>query len=91
MTPIHAPQANGIAERLIGTLRRECVDHIIPLNEGQLRRVLVEYVEYYNATRPHRTVELEPPDGARTPRPSGEVVATPILGGLHHRYEGVAA
>lgn len=90
LTPIHTPQANGVVERLIGTLRRECVDHIIPLNERHLRQVLREYVDYYNDTRPHRTLALEPPEGARTPR-SGPVIATPILGGLHHRYERKAA
>ncbi|MEZ4503428.1 MAG: integrase core domain-containing protein [Dehalococcoidia bacterium] len=48
-------RANAIGERQVGTLRRECTDHIIPLNERHLRSVLLEYVEYYNATRPHRT------------------------------------
>ncbi len=91
LTPIRAPQANGVAERLIGTLRRECVDHIIPLNERHLRLVLHEYAEYYNATRPHRTLALEQPDGARTVQATGPVGATPILGGLHHRYERMAA
>ncbi|MSQ31303.1 MAG: transposase [Dehalococcoidia bacterium] len=91
LTPIHTPQANGVVERLIGTLRRECVDLIIPLNEPHLRRVLREYVEYYNDTRPHRTLKLEPPAGARTPQRTGAVVATPILSGLHHRYERKAA
>jgi len=91
LTPIHTPQANGVVERLIGTLRRECVDHIIPLNERHLRQVLREYVVYYNDTRPHRTLALEPPEGARIPQRIGAVVATPILGGLHHRYERKAA
>jgi transposase InsO family protein len=91
LTPVRAPQANGIAERLIGTLRRECVDHTIPLNERHLRRLLLEYAEHYNGTRPHRTLELQPPAGARIRQRTGEVVATPILGGLHHRYERIAA
>jgi len=91
LTPIHTPQANGVVERLIGTLRRECVDHIIPLNERHLRQVRREYVVYYNLTRPHRTLALEPPAGARIPQRIGAVVATPILGGLHHRYERKAA
>ena len=91
LTPFRTPQANGVAERLIGTLRRECVDHIIPLSERHLRLVLQEYAEYYNATRPHRTLDLEQPDGVRAVQATGPVVATPILGGLHHRYERTAA
>lgn len=91
LTPVRAPQANAVAERVIGTLRRECVDHIIPLSEQHLRAVLREYVDYYNATRPHRTLELEPPAGPRPVQAHGRVVAHPILGGLHHRYEREAA
>ncbi len=91
LTPVHAPKANAIAERLVGTLRRECVDHIIPLSERHLRAVLREYVEYYNETRPHRTLELETPDGPRRPQRRGRVVARPVLGGLHHRYDRDAA
>ena len=91
LTPIHTPQANGVVERLIGTLWRECVDHIIPLNERHLRQVLREYVVYYNDTHPHRTLALEPPEGARTPQRSGPLIVIPILGGLHHRYERKAA
>lgn len=91
LTPIHTPQANGVVERLIGTLRRECTDHIIPVNERHLRLVLREYLDYYNTTRPHRTLELEPPDGPRITQPIGAVIARPILGGLHHRYDRKAA
>ena len=91
LTPVCAPKANAIAFAFGGTLRRECVDHIIPLSERQLRAVLVEYVEYYNATRPHRTLELETPDGPRQVQRDGRVVARPVLGGIHHRYEREAA
>jgi putative transposase len=91
LTPIRAPKANAIAERLVGTLRRECTDHIIPWNERHLRRVLLEYVDYYNATRPHRTLELETPEGPRDVQHHGRVVAHSVLGGLHHRYEREAA
>ena len=62
-------------------------DHIIALNERHLRRVLMEYVAYYNATRPHRTLELETPEGLRDVGRHGRVVAHPVLGGFHHRYE----
>ena len=91
LTPVHAPKANAIAERVVGTLRRECVDHIIPLNERHLRRVLLEYVAYYNATRPHRTLELETPEGPRSVLRHGQVVSIPVLAGIHHRYEREAA
>src|SRR3954452_19715132 len=62
------PRANALAERVIGTLRRDCVDHVIPLNERHLRTVLAEYVDYYNTERPHRTLRLAPP---RPPPPPG--------------------
>lgn len=91
LTPVHAPKANAIAERLVGTFRRECVDHIIPLTERHLRAVLSEYVDYYNATRPHRTLELETPHGPRQAQRHGRVVATPVLGGIHHRCDRDAA
>jgi transposase InsO family protein len=91
LTPIRAPQANGIAERLVGTLCRDCTDHIITLSERHLRRALLEYVAYYNATRPHLTLDQETPEGPREVRVSGAVRGEEVLGGLHHRYERAAA
>ena len=91
LTPVHAPKANAIAKRVIGTLRRECVDHIIPLSEHHLRGVLLEYVPYYNSTRPHQTLELETPEGPRSVQRHGQVVSIPVLAGIHHRYERAAA
>ena len=91
LTPIRAPQANGIAKRLVGTLRRDCTDHIIPLGERHLRRVLLEYTAYYNATRSHQTLDQETPEGPREARAFGPVRSEAVLGGLHHRYERVAA
>src|SRR4051794_25733822 len=61
LTPVRASRANAIAERVIGSLRRECTDHVIPLDEGHLRAILAEYVDYYNRDRPHRTLRLETP------------------------------
>ena len=93
LSPVHAPQANALAERVIGTIRRECLDHLIVLNEGHLRRVLREYLSYYNEARPHRSLALEPPQGPRTLAPSLQVtrvVGTPVLGGLHHVYDWAA-
>jgi putative transposase len=94
LTPVHAPKANAIAERLVGTLRRECLDHLIIFNEQHLRRVLAEYAAHYNAARPHRALQLDTPCGptARAAPPSrGRIVARSMLGGLHHEYEWLAA
>ena len=92
MTPYRAPRANAVVERLVGTLRRECFDHVIAFNERHIRHVLREYVPYYNAVRPHQSLAEEPPNGPR-PRTarSSRVSARPILGGLHHEYAWAAA
>ena len=76
---------------MVGTFRRECLDHIIPLSERHLCRVVAEYVAYYNGTRPHRTLALETPEGPRPVQRRGPVTAIAVLGGLHHRYERAAA
>jgi transposase InsO family protein len=93
LTPIASPQANAIAERLVGTLGRECLDHLIIVNERHLRAVLREFVRHYNETRPHRALELEVPLEAERPSPSakGRVIRRPVLGGLTHEYEREAA
>ena len=94
LTAVRAPQANAIAERVVGTLRRECLDHLIIVNERHLRLVLREYVAHYNHVRPHQALELWAPDDRRPrspPRSEGQVVGRPILGGLHHEYECLAA
>jgi hypothetical protein len=88
-TPIASPRANAVIERFIGTVRRECLDHLIILDEQHLRSVLTEFVGYYNLQRPHRTLRLE------TPVPvlradKGPVRLRPVLGGLHHVYERAA-
>ena len=89
LTPVRAPRANAVAERLVGTLRRECLDRVIILNEAHLRAILSEFVRYYNRQRPHRTLALETP--VATVRTStGSIRASPVLGGLHHAYERVA-
>ena len=88
-TPIHAPTANAIVERVIGTLRRECLDHLIVLNEQHLLAVLREFVAYYNRERPHRTLRLHTPEP--TVRPvTGAIRRHPVLNGLHHVYERAA-
>ena len=93
-TPIRAPRANAICERLLGSARRECLDHILMLSEGHLRRVLNEYVSYFNGSRPHQGINQqvpEPGDTAASPVNGGaQVVAFPVLGGLHYAYRKVA-
>jgi transposase InsO family protein len=88
-TPIHTPKANAIVERVIGTLRRECLDHLVVLNEQHLTAILHEFVRYYNQERPHRTLGLETPE--RTLRPvTGAIRSQPLLNGLHHVYKRAA-
>jgi len=103
-TPAHAPQSNAYCERLIGTIRRDCLDYLIPLNERHLRHLLHEFVEHYNRGRPHSAL------GPGIPDPAGSVFFHPkgyghslppntrihkesVLGGLHHEYrlERIAA
>ena len=81
----HSPWQNGIAERLIGTLRRECLDHVVVFGERHLRWVLFAYAAYYNETRPHRSLQKDTPLRRAVQR-IGEVAAIPVLGGLHHQY-----
>ena len=91
LTPLRAPRANAIAERVVRTLRTECLDHVLILNERHLRAVLQEYVAYYNTERPHRSLDLAPPlPSARTHSLAGRIRARPVLGGLHHVYERAA-
>jgi transposase InsO family protein len=89
LTPVRAPQANAVAERLVGTLRRECLDHLVVVNERHLSSILAEFVRFYNQERPHRTLRLETPEpGVRST--TGSIRASPVLGGLHHVYGRVA-
>ena len=91
-TPVRAPRANAIAERWIGTLRRECLDHLLIAGPRHLAAVLQEYIEHYNAHRPHRSLDQHPPAG-RTPPPSGATIRPKRrdrLGGLVHEYMHVA-
>ena len=91
-TPVRAPRANAIAERFVGTLRRECLDHLLITGPRHLAAVLREYVRHHNAHRPHRSLDQRPPAGG-TPPPSGAVIR-PLrrdrLGGLIHEYVQVA-
>ncbi len=90
-TAYRSPWQNPYCERVIGSIRRECTDHLIVLSQRQLAARLDEYVRYYNATRPHLSLNRNSPQ-PREPDPpaNGRVVSTPILGGLHHEYHRVA-
>ena len=91
-TAPRSPWQNGFVERLVGTLRRELVDHLIVLNERHLLRCLDEYLGYYNADRPHMSLDGDAPARrAAEPPHLGTVVARPRVGGLHHRYTRLAA
>src|ERR1700681_2097026 len=83
-----SPWQNGFAERLIGSIRRECTDHIIAVGEGHLRRILRSYVHYYNESRTHRSLNKDAPIHRLT-ESVGTIVSRPILGGLHHRYRRI--
>jgi transposase InsO family protein len=88
-TPVRAPRANAIAERWVRTVRRECLDHLIPISERLLRTILSEFVDYYNRDRTHRSLGLQPPNPGPSSR-KGAVTVRPVLGGLHHVYERAA-
>jgi putative transposase len=103
-TPVQAPKANAYCERLIGSMRRECLDWVIPLNEKHLRRILREWVVHYNRGRPHASLGPGIPEPATTRRlspkhprhelpPDCRIRIKEVLGGLHHEYrlEKVAA
>jgi hypothetical protein len=79
-----SPWQNGFAERLIGLIRRECVDHIIVLSEADLRRILTKYPAYYNALRTHRSLNKDAPFHRPFQRLGG-ITSQPVLGGLHHQ------
>lgn len=84
-TQIASPWQNGHAERLIGSIRRECLDHVIIVNAAHLRRVLSEYADYYNEDRTHLALTKDAPLGRRI-EARGRIVSRPVLGGLHRRY-----
>jgi len=80
-----SPWQNGFAERLIGSIRRECLDHLVVLNEAHLRRILQSYAEYYNEVRTHRSLDKDAPSFRAVQR-AGTIVSQAIIGGLHHHY-----
>ena len=91
-TPVRSPRANAFAERFVGTLRRECLDHMLILGEQHLRKVLAEFARHYNGHRPHQSLRQEPP--LHHPGPVVNITArierTQVLGGLISEYRKVA-
>jgi putative transposase len=89
-TPYYAPRANAICERFLGSVRRECLDHLLILHKKQLHRVPGAYIRYFNRARPHQGIKQQIPEqkaGLVPPHhESGKVISFPVLGGLHHDY-----
>lgn len=93
-TPFQAPRANSICERFLGSVRRECLDHIVRFSEGHARRVVNEYVTFFNHSRPHQGIDQQIPEPLTiTPLRDPErrqVIGRPVLNGLHHDYRWTA-
>ena len=90
MTVYRSPWQNGYCERVIGTIKWECLDHIIVLNENHLRNILSEYFSYYNKYRTHLGINKDSPEG-RTVQSEGMIDKIPMVNGLHHYYFRQAA
>ena len=92
LTAPQSPWQNPYCERVIGTLRRDCLDHVIVLPEPHLRRILRKYLEYYHGYRTHLALDKDAPElRKRESTDGGKVIALPMVGGLHHRYTRRAA
>ncbi len=88
-TPYRAPKANAVCERFLGSVRRECLDHMLLVGEKHLYRIVKEYVGYFNRARPHQGIEQKIPEtslGVPEKRGKGKIIAFPVLNGLHHDY-----
>jgi len=89
-TSTQAPNMNAIAERFIGSVRREALDYFIILNQKQLENILTKYIQYYNSQRPHQGIEQNVPKGYK-PQKNGQILKMQVLSGLHHHYYRKAA
>ena len=90
-TAFRSPWQSPYVERLIGSIRRECLDHVIVLNEAHLMRILKDYFAYYHESRPHLSLDRNAPTTRTIEGPEqGDVISIPHLGGLHHRYSRAA-
>ncbi len=85
-TPFRAPRANAVAERWVGSVRRECLDHLLIVSEAHLRRVLTAYVAHYNQARPHQGLGQQTPVPQDRRAQRGPVRRRDVLGGLLHEY-----
>jgi putative transposase len=85
-TPYRAPKANAICERFLGSLRRECLDHILILNDQHLYNVLKEYVGFYNASRPHQGIDQRTPIPLERSSKAGTIAQREVLGGMINDY-----
>jgi transposase InsO family protein len=89
-TSYRSPWQNGVAERFVGSSRRDLLDHVVVLNERHLKRLMAEYIRYYHDDRTHLGLDKQTPEGravARGASPDRRVISMPRLGGLHHRYD----
>ncbi len=85
--------ANAICERFMGSVRRECLDHLLIFGDQQLYRAIAEYVRYFNRARPHQGINQRIPEAPRCERAEsshGKIIAFPVLGGLHHDFRRAA-
>jgi putative transposase len=85
-----SPWQNPYVERAIGSVRRECLDHVIVLGQAHLRRILKSYIHYYHGVRPHLSLQRNAPIPRKAKSARGRVIAIPHLGGLHHHYKRAA-
>lgn len=91
--PFRAPRANAVCERFLGSVRRECLDHLLVFTDQQLYRVMKEYIGYFNGARPHQGLGQNIPETSRSESPpisTGKIIAFPVLNGLHHDYRRAA-
>jgi putative transposase len=88
-TAVRAPNMNAVCERFLGSLRRECLDHVLVLAGHHFQRVVAEYVRHHNDARPHQGIHQQTPVPAERPA-AGSIVTLPVLAGLHHEYRRAA-
>ena len=92
LTAPRSPWQNAFVERVIGSIRRDCLDPVVVLNERQLKRILISYFDYYHHWRTHLSLGMDSPESRSVQPPAlGKVVQFPEVGGLHHHYERLAA
>ena len=92
LTGPRSPWQNAFVERVIGSIRRDCLDHVVVLNDRHLTRILTRYFNYYHRWRTHLSLEMDSPESRSVQLPAlGKVVQFPEVGGLHHHYERLAA